>query len=75
MALRLLFLCQREAKTRLFQPSPRCFYAPNFPAESGKVNPLIEREHISPPTSEPARRALFGEDKPSGLGLSLSPVD
>ena len=31
-----------------------------------------EREHITPPTNEPARRALFGEDKPSGLELMLS---
>ena len=31
-----------------------------------------EREHINPPTNEPARRALFGEDKPSGLKLMLS---
>ena len=31
-----------------------------------------EREHINPPTNEPARRALFGEDKPSGLELMLS---
>ena len=31
-----------------------------------------EREHINPPTNEPARRALFGEDKPSGLELILS---
>ena len=34
-----------------------------------------EREHINPPTNEPARRALFGENKPSGLELMLSPVD
>ena len=33
---------------------------------------INEREHISSPTNEPARRALFGEDKPSGLELMLS---
>ncbi len=31
-----------------------------------------KREHINPPINEPARLALFGEDKPSGLELMLS---